>query len=102
MPIKQKAIKNIRNETVCEKCKHKEEFPNGFPCWRCIGIDLANDLFVSEKFFVMEKITNYDLLVSKSPEQLAHTLWLTAKGGIIGQRSEDEWLDWLKREAKEE
>ena len=62
---------NIRNQDICRRCKHKEEFPNGFPCWRCIGIDLDNDLFISEEFFVREKTTNYDLLVSESPEQLA-------------------------------
>ena len=44
--------------------------------------------------------TNADKIRAMSNEKLAHTLWLTAKGGIIGQRSEDEWLNWLKREGE--
>lgn len=45
-------------------------------------------------------VTNADRIRSMTDEELAHTLWLTAKGGIIGQRSEDEWLDWLKKEGE--
>lgn len=43
--------------------------------------------------------TNADRIRSMTDDEIAHTLWLTAKGGIIGQRSETEWLTWLKREA---
>lgn len=46
------------------------------------------------------KQMNADRIRSMSDEELAHTLWLTAKGGIIGQRSEDEWLDWLRQESE--
>ena len=73
---------------VMDECKVCANADNEY----CFACDNGN------KF---KPVTNYDLLMSKSPEQLAHTLWLTANGGIIGQRSEDEWLDWLKRETKE-
>lgn len=49
--------------------------------------------------FERKPMTNGDKIRSMSDEELAHTLWLTAKGGIIGRRSEEEWLDWLKQEA---
>lgn len=45
--------------------------------------------------------TNADRIRSMTDEELAHTLWLTAKGGIIGQRSEEEWLNWLRREVED-
>ena len=47
-----------------------------------------------------EKPSNADRIRAMTEEELAHVLCLTAKGGIIGQRSETEWLTWLKREAE--
>lgn len=48
------------------------------------------------------KTTNANRIRSMLDEELAHILCLTAKGGIIGQRSEDEWLNWLKQEFKDD
>ena len=45
--------------------------------------------------------TNADRIRAMSDEELAHALKMTAKGGVIGQRSEKDWLDWLKLEAGE-
>lgn len=53
-------------------------------------------------------ITNFDRLVSKSPEELAK--WLSCPGRkkdmfpdleIYIAPSADEWLDWLKQEVSE-
>lgn len=74
----------------CRKCKN-------------IGTKICNrcDMFYDEFDPIEEpKQTNADRIRSMTDEELAHTLWLTAKGGIIGQRSEDEWLDWLKEEVE--
>ena len=43
--------------------------------------------------------SNADRIRSMTDEELAHILKLTAKGGIIGQRSEEAWLDWLRQEV---
>lgn len=97
---------NIRNQNICDKCKRKEAFPNGFPCWRCIGIDLDNELFVSEEFFVREKTTNADRIRAMSDEDLAILL-----SGMSCRRCpvdctdgymscSDYWLDWLKEEGE--
>ena len=43
--------------------------------------------------------TNADRVRAMSDEELAHILRMTAKGGVIGHRSEAEWLDWLRQEG---
>lgn len=59
----------------------------------------AFNTVLAEALKAQKIITNADHIRSMTDEELAHTLWLTAMGGIIGQRSETEWLTWLKREA---
>ena len=46
-------------------------------------------------------VTNADRIRAMTDDELAHILKMTAKGGIIGQRTEKQWLDWLKQEATE-
>jgi hypothetical protein len=44
--------------------------------------------------------THGDKIRVMTDEELAEVLWLTAKGGIIGQRSKERWLDWLREEVE--
>lgn len=46
-------------------------------------------------------MTNADKIRAMTDEELAHILKITAKGGVIGQRSEADWFEWLKQEVKE-
>lgn len=73
--------------TLCDRCKEYAR------C--CLNYDGNN----CRRNRTVEP-TNADRIRSMTDEELAHILWLTAKGGIIGQRNEDEWLDWLKREVE--
>lgn len=70
-------------------------------CINCNSYFNFDELYkrrIGEALKPRKPITNADRIRHMSDEELAHTLWLTAKGGIIGQRSETEWLTWLKRE----
>ena len=45
--------------------------------------------------------TNADKIRKQNDEELAQTLSLVAKGGVVGQRRVEDWLGWPKQEAKE-
>ena len=58
-----------------------------------------------QTLYLEEKESSYKGYITvpySTDEELAEVLWLTAKGGIIGQRSKERWLDWLRQEAKDE
>lgn len=41
----------ILNTNGCRKCHHKNSFPNSSPCWKCIGINIDGDLYVTQTYF---------------------------------------------------
>lgn len=45
--------------------------------------------------------TNYDLLISKTPEELADYLWSVKKYDRPYDKHISSWLRWLKSPAKE-
>lgn len=45
-------------------------------------------------------MSNYDRLISKTPEELAEWLSCNCTGDGYGNGAED-WLDWLKQEVRE-
>lgn len=45
-------------------------------------------------------VTNYDLLVRKTPEELAHFMAHYDSVTVLGEQlAYERWLDWLKQEA---
>lgn len=70
-----------------------------------VGIPVAwiNFRHLSECALNIPKPTNYDRIVSKTPEELAE--WIA--GGVLNltggslKMATEAWLDWLKREAAE-
>lgn len=86
-------------EVKCKECKFKAAQLEGPTyCNKQKRIVYATGCNYGE----LKPITNADRIRAMTDEELAHTLWLTAKGGIIGQRSEDAWLDWLKQEVSDD
>jgi len=71
--------------TLCDRCKEYAR------C--CLNYDGDN----CRRSRTVEP-TNADRIRQMTDEELAHILTMTAKGGIIGHRTEAEWLDWLKKE----
>lgn len=57
---------------------------------------------IESSTLVVNPVTNYDRIVSKTPEELARWIWAVQSGieheDIV---STDGWLDWLKQEATE-
>lgn len=46
-------------------------------------------------------ITNYDRIISKTPEELAEYLFIkTCEDGFPQFTTKNDWLDWLKQEAE--
>lgn len=71
----------------CDNCKHKTCWEYVEPCRSCTNmIGTPN----------WEPQTNYDRLISKTPEELAE--WVTTKGRTFGEEYEGYMsvLDWLK------
>lgn len=82
----------LHERGVCYGTKEKE------PC-SCGGNPVKCDFYeeVREKYIHR---TNYDRLVSKTPEELAAFLDLV-RGNKGYPLYYTDWLDWLKQEAKE-
>lgn len=74
----------------CELCLDYDDCPFKVP----------KDIICSE--YKQRSLTNADRIRAMSDEELAHILRMTAKGGIIGQRSEIEWINWLKQDTKDD
>ena len=90
----------------CPNC----ERPNVYYIWKSkqyvakccsCGRYITADEMRSEFAKATKPHTNADKIRSMTDEELAHILKMTAKGGIIGQRSEEQWLAWLKQEVNE-
>ena len=77
----------------CVSCIHEYRSPMSEICRTC-GIAMKN---YESRTQIPQ--TNADRIRQMSDEELAQVLKRTAKGGIIGQRSEEAWLDWLKQEC---
>ena len=41
----------ILNTNGCGKCHYRNSFPNSSPCWKCIGINIDGDLYVTQSYF---------------------------------------------------
>ena len=83
----------------CATCVHKESYPNGNPCWKCIEFKENSDLedvIISGKFYKKRIITNADRIRSMTDEELAEFFASQSKIG------ESWWLEWLKQEATDE
>lgn len=75
----------------CKMCKNKG----------CVLEGLEREL--DHKCLCYEGKTNYDRIVSKSPEELAEWIIddLIEPGYYTHEQGFKIWLDWLKQEAKE-
>lgn len=87
---------------ICENCIFVDEPLDKDPCQECNRAFLAQRIkpnFVSKH----KPQTNYDRIISKSPEELSE--WIA--GGVLNltggslKMATEAWLDWLKREAAE-
>lgn len=85
----------------CNNCKRKDY---------CEAHSIENDSCVASGYSDYVPQTNYDRIISKSPEELAelfsHMCCPYSLGGEIECNIENKgckvcWLDWLKQEAKE-
>ncbi len=91
---------------ICENCIFVDEPLDKDPCQECNRAFLAQRIkpnFVSKR----KPKTNYDRIISKTPEELAD--WLNAVltsnvapyATIRGANKRGKLLDWLKQEATE-
>lgn len=78
--------------------KYCEKLPRCKNAWWC-----ATDYKPSKNVKCFDAMTNYDRIISKSPEELAK--WIA--GDVLNLRyaalemATEAWLDWLKQEATE-
>lgn len=87
---------------LCLSCIYRRFYPTQSPCFKCIEFgDCKED--PTGEFYKKIKITNYDRLISKSPEELAK--WIarqtTGAGRIVPDEEYRFWLGWLKQEVEE-
>ena len=87
----------------CDVCKYNPpdylSHEPDKPCGDCWVYGEGNE---PSKFVETEsRQTNYDLLISKTPEELAE--WVTTKGRTFGEEYEGYMsvLDWLKAPVEE-
>ena len=77
---------------MCGKCIHKEKVFTDYPCDGCNGVTYYEE---------PKPITNADRIRAMSDEELADFLYETETQYIpIDLSVENNWLDWLKQEAK--
>ena len=98
----------------CGNCRHTNHLDlpdfSTMPCAACARYGADNDPTMWEA----KPITNYDRIISKSPEELAKWIVEIADcdecekmhgfrmcGAAPEKACEDCWLDWLKQEATE-
>lgn len=90
----------MSTEKDCEQCGHNNKSAMAEPCRTC-GIAMLN-------FEPRKPITNYDRIISKSPEELAK--WLGDKDTCPPEcwkylyddvDCAECWLAWMKQEASE-
>ena len=79
---------------ICKKCGGIAGWDGYFNAWVCTR---CGDM-------ERKPITNYDCIISKSPEELAEWIAgdvLNLTGGSLKMATE-AWLDWLKQETTNE
>ncbi len=86
----------------CYKCRFEHKPIDTEPCEYC-----SNEYMNSgdhPAFEWSKKPTNYDRLISKTPEELARWIAdeLVEPGYYKGNEAYELWLDWLKEEADNE
>ena len=81
---------------ICKKCGGIAGWDPYFQSWICTRCGNMES----------KPITNYDRIISKTPEELAAQIveWIEGIDPISGtlyDNDADGWLDWLKQEATE-
>lgn len=74
---------------ICKKCGGIAGWDSYYQSWICTR---CGD-------FERKPVTNYDRIISKTPEELAEWLSCNCTGDGYGNSAED-WLDWLRRETE--
>ena len=89
---------------ICENCIFVDEPLDKDPCQECNRAFLAQRIkphFVSKR----KPKTNYDRIISKTPEELAEWIYQVQDGDAYQKEnylpplSKSWWLKWLKQEA---
>lgn len=67
-------------------------------------MDIQREQLEQLGFSLPDRVTNYDRIISKTPEELAE--WIA--GGVLNltggslKMATEAWLDWLRQEATDE
>lgn len=93
----------------CEECEHYDPDFIDEVCWNC-----SPEFAREPSNFKRKPITNYDRIISKTPEELALFLSDVVDCGVCeemhgfrmcdaapGKACEDCWAGWLRQEVKE-
>lgn len=84
-------------KSICKLCK------NARICGTKIIGSEETVMIGCSRYEKRKPITNYDLLIRKTPEELADWVWgVETAGRAYGPRGKKAWLDWLKQEAKDD
>ena len=102
----------MSNVSKCFSCVRKKDYDPKFGYYGCnLSGQECKDYSMFEPKVKPKPITNYDLLIRKTPEELAEFIanavdCCNCKHPRNGCSENDEtcaacWLDWLKEEASE-
>lgn len=93
---------------TCENCKYSEPMVGALACMGQKGMPYVRPTDSCDRWKTMKQ-TNYDRIISKTPEELARYMAeIQMQRGCPNDGAMDCrdncavcWLDWLKQEAKE-
>lgn len=80
------------DRTLCKTCAFQEYYPSQKPCLVCLG---GSPLRVTGERYLKDTPTNGDYIRKMSDEELAECFWNICE---THYKSEQEWLEWLKKE----